>query len=223
MQLSLTAMLDGKKVWAKDMLDRNLNYLDEVNQKMILVKGKVKIDHFRHYPNQFSLYETEHDTIEHDQGKQIIYSLFKNKSPCTDVEVIKPEIKRRGDIVIPEQSLNVEYQCASISIDEIENRTKDWDRIGYRTLWVFGTKNYFRKVYCENYRLKEPELYCLRKNGCVFYNNGNYLIQCMFCDAGRFVKDYWTGEEYWKDYKKIKELYREIKIKPGNKYSMVCE
>jgi len=196
--MSLTALLEGKKVWAENMLDRTLNYVDETNQKMILVKGSIKIDHFRHYPNQFSLYETERDTEEHDQGKKYIYTLFKQKNPLTDVEVIKPEISRRGDVVIPEQNLVIEFQCSSISKEEMEERENDWRKIDYRMLWVFGTENYFHvedEYYlqpCETEtkkdipysnsicRLKAPEQYYLEKYKCLWYFDGSDIYRCIF-------------------------------------------
>lgn len=220
--MTLTAYINGQKVFASSMNDRKLNYLDdsEPTQKMILVKGKVKIDHFRHYPGEFSLYEMERDTEEHDKGKHFIYTLFKLKNQQTDVEVINKDINRRGDVVVPEQKLNIEFQCASISIDEIENRTLDWKSIDYRTLWIFGTKNYFKQVWTNAYRLKSPELYCLEKNGCIFYSDGINIIQRFFRNSYRYVNNEWEGNSYWKKYVRIKELYGYKEIKSGNKYKM---
>jgi len=137
----LTCYVGDEKVWAMYQTNRKLDYRDEFDNEMILVKCTKKVDYFRHYPGVIVPYESEPETEEHLKGKLFVHDFFNRFHPRTDIEVYSKEAKRRADVLVPELNMVVEVQCSPIREEDLKARTKDWNRTGYNVLWLFG-KNY---------------------------------------------------------------------------------
>jgi len=205
--MSLTAYIDGKKVFAKDMTDRTLPYTDEIGQPKRLARGKIRIPYFSYYPGFYSPFDYEPETEEHRMGKDYVEKLFKPKYPKTDVEVYFKDIQRKADVVVPERKTVIEVQCSSIPAREIIARLHAYSKAGYSMMWIFGAKNYLKvSSNCGfgEFRLKASEKCILDFCKCVCYVYNNQLFLCAFNPVERLCEG--ESGDYWKTLKTIKEL-----------------
>ena len=208
----ITANLYGKRIFANDVEDRSLNFLCPFcNDKMILVKGDIKIDHFRHYSKKDC--ESEPETAEHLNGKKYLYNFFSKKYE-TELEPKMTGFK--PDIFVKMNGFNiaVEYQCSPLSMEEFLFRTKRYRENKIYVLWIFGTNNFLKEVNNGIYRIRDiekkaHELYF----GRVYYlNNLNNsflrrIVQVKFGVHTEIKESDWNGYHSWtKYYKKLREI-----------------
>lgn len=203
----LTANINEKRVLANEMEDRTLEYLCPFcNDKMILVKGKIKIDHFRHYASKDC--ESEPETKEHLQGKLFLYDFFSKAYP-TELE---PKMNGfKPDLLITDRmfKIAIEFQCSPLSMEEFLYRTKRYTENKIYVIWIFGRNNFFKWEGGISYRVrniekKAHELYF----GRVYYlyqgglNQKSYIRQLKLRPTTRYVEPTVFGGGYTKFYKK---------------------
>ena len=79
-----------------------------------------------------------------------------------------PEIRRIADVCCEKSKLIIEVQCSPISIEEVKERNRDYESIGYRVLWILHEKS-FRKRWisaAENFLLSSPHYFTnINKDG----------------------------------------------------------
>lgn len=207
----LSANLDEKRVLAEDIDDRELNFsCPFCNESMILVKGKIKIDHFRHYSRKDC--EPEPETEEHLSGKLFLYKFFKKQFHCE----LEPKLDGfRPDVFVIAlgRKIAVEYQCSPLSMEEFIFRTERYRENGIYVLWIFGNNNFCKDASDEaeagvfrlrNVEKKAHELYF----GRVYYLGKRKIIEQIKFKAYTSVKSSnWNGYHEWiKYYKKLREI-----------------
>lgn len=136
----ITALLNNQRVFAEKMTVRTEKYVCPFcKERMILVKPELTIiDHFRHKVE--CVYNSEPETQQHLEGKKFLYDFFKDYCDC-GLEVKLGN--RIADVVLinGRRRVALEYQCSPISMREYLDRTKDYDEMGVRVVWVWGGAN----------------------------------------------------------------------------------
>jgi competence protein CoiA len=114
--------------------------------EMIVVAGLIKIHHFRHKTECLSDCARHPESYEHLKTKAYIRDTMKDwfaefTTAQPELEVIIPEANRQADILFSFPNgwrVACEVQLASITIEELEERTNDYLRAGIDTFWFFG-------------------------------------------------------------------------------------
>nr|WP_279326111.1 competence protein CoiA family protein [Bacillus sp. FJAT-47783] len=108
--------------------------------ELIYRNGNINCAHFAHKSLRNCPYSGHHESEEHIRMKKNLFNFLKKKYPNLKIELEKCLVpNRRADLVIygESQTLVVEFQASSIDFDEIKERTKDYNKLGYPVLWIF--------------------------------------------------------------------------------------
>jgi competence CoiA-like predicted nuclease len=117
--------------------DGQENYFcPECGGLVILKHGLLVCPHFAHKSETCGYGVGE--SKRHIEMKYQIAMIFQHFS--MDVEVRLLAGKRRADVVLLDQKVVIECQASSISLQELLERTRDYNSIGYSLLWVFDGK-----------------------------------------------------------------------------------
>jgi len=144
---------EGQPIVAKD---GNLAQLKDLSQRNLLVcpncRGKVHVRggsekriqiHFAHQKGECS-WSTEAETIRHLQGKIVLSEWLQKQFPSTHITLEKrlPEPNRIADIFVTfadGREWAIEFQCASLDIEEWHRRHKAYREAGIRDMWIVGS------------------------------------------------------------------------------------
>ena len=227
-----------EKVFAKDLIekDRGKFTCPNCKSKVILILPKKKINHFRHYNSESC--ESEPETEEHLQMKTFFYLKmielgFKN---------VDTEFKignRIADVYAEKNRLKyiIECQCSPISLDEINQRNKDYmEKYSCYVLWSFGKKFWKFNFINHNFKIPDSLFYGWSKFEFYSFIEGD-LVKINYKRAKRGVKEFTnfsTGEThggyfkyYSKQYMITQSLIKKFKIKPYKCYNQkrikLCE
>lgn len=144
----ITALLNDERVRASQMENRTLNYrCPSCGGHTILVKGKMKVHHFRHEAKCECDYYGE--TINHAIAKEW---LFNKLTMCEEVECVEAECTRfdgiRPDIAFKYHGVwgGVEFQKSGITHHEVQMRTLRYYIANVRILWVI-TDDIYKKAF----------------------------------------------------------------------------
>ncbi|SFE73645.1 Competence protein CoiA-like family, contains a predicted nuclease domain [Alteribacillus iranensis] len=107
---------------------------------VILKKGTKRRWHFAHHRKSACPYHHP-ESEEHLNGKALLYQWLLHQGYKPDVERFLPMIKRKADLLVEKsgQSIAIEYQCASITEEEMIARTLDYRSIGIHPLWLLSS------------------------------------------------------------------------------------
>lgn len=116
------------------------------NGKMLIRQGLVRAKHFSHLSECTSDFERHPESPEHNMGKELIATHVKSHwkefaAVKIEFEYPLPEIKRIADIamVFPSGWVVVhEIQLATITNEQLQKRTEDYNSIGIDTFWWLG-------------------------------------------------------------------------------------
>lgn len=115
------------------------------NGEMIYRNGEFKIAHFAHKLNECDLKYVEPETLEHLQGKKILYEWLKSQDGVTNLklEAWIPETKQRPDIYFEynNERFVIEYQCSPIATNYKE-RHRLYELAGVKDIWILGIEKY---------------------------------------------------------------------------------
>ncbi len=130
---------DGKRVIARKASRTNRYLCPECKQPLTFKAGRVVVWHFAHHPYA-ACPLSEGESLRHMEMKEQAGKLFDS-----DNYEVKLMASRRADLVIFD-GIVVECQESSLSIQEWESRTKDYNAAGYPVLWLWdaarlGTPN----------------------------------------------------------------------------------
>jgi len=136
--------------------------------KFSFVNTQTKTKHFRHLVK--GTYHTEPETKEHLELKRYIYENLKVKYR---VEYEYKIGDRIIDVVVflnEENMIGIECQVSSISLNEVEERNKNYESNNTFPIWILYPKYYLRKQLdnFKYYRLKIIERE-LRNSKWLFY------------------------------------------------------
>lgn len=102
--------------------------------------GDTNKAHFAHESLNNCPYSGASESKEHIGMKRNLSNFLKKKYPDLNIELEKTLVpNRRADMVIHDekQTFVVEFQASSIKVDEMVQRTKDYNNLGYPVLWIF--------------------------------------------------------------------------------------
>lgn len=105
--------------------------------EVILKKGEVKFPHFAHKQLVTCQGASESETLEHIQGKLLVAKNCERFGLSYELEAYLPEINQRADVLI-EKKTAIEFQCSSLSIERLKERTEHYQSHGYQVFWVLG-------------------------------------------------------------------------------------
>lgn len=158
-------------IFAKKAL-KHKNYIClECLQTLRLRKGDYRQEHFFHLSPKQSCRQ---------HGKGLTHLFIQSTiqkllgTNCSSLEVPFPLIRRIADLVWHPYKLIFEIQCSPITAQEIQERNRDYQSIGYRVIWILHDKrfNQFRFSSAENALLPFPHYYTnlqANSNG-IFYD-----------------------------------------------------
>ncbi|WP_440894916.1 competence protein CoiA [Amphibacillus sp. Q70] len=117
-----------------------LFYCPVCKNKLIIKAGSKVIAHFAHQYFHECPNRAGGEGIYHERGKLDLFSWLKRQGYHVKLEYYLPKIKQRADLFIslPNKRIAIEYQCATIPLKEILNRTKGYQSIGIIPLWFLG-------------------------------------------------------------------------------------
>ncbi|GEN52886.1 competence protein CoiA [Halobacillus faecis] len=125
-------------------LVRKTPYVCPVCHELLQIRsGRRTIPHFSHFPKSNCAVIKGGETVEHDRGKWRLFTWLKNQGYEVHLEQYLPEIRQRPDIylLVNGKKIAIEYQCASVTNQEINKRTLSYRDAGIFPLWILGTKH----------------------------------------------------------------------------------
>ena len=139
---------DGERICSLDHDDLRLEYrpgdftCQLCGGEMVYKHGTQVRSHFAHKTACTSDYEHKPESREHRDAKYKIRDLLMTKYPGAkvDLEVPLPEIRRIADV---HMDLNgwrevFEVQLSSITVEQIEARTQDYESLNITAQWWIG-------------------------------------------------------------------------------------
>jgi len=129
--------------------------------EVILKKGSVKLPHFAHKNKIDCIGDSENETQEHIQGKMLIAKNCEKFGVFYELECYLPEINQRADVLINKQ-IAIEFQCSSLSIEKLKERTMQYQTHGYQVFWILGENLALKERLCE---LQKHFIYYSPKRG----------------------------------------------------------
>lgn len=115
---------------------------------VFLKKGKLIQAHFAHYTQNNCSVFSEGETEEHLSGKKLLYNWFEMQNIPCQLEAYLPELKQRPDLLIwptSQRPIAIEFQCSSLSIEKMIERTEGYQKNGYEVIWIAGSKFQLKK------------------------------------------------------------------------------
>ncbi|WP_459500749.1 competence protein CoiA [Bacillus sp. C1] len=102
--------------------------------------GKQKRWHFAHKKVEQCLVSSEPESAYHMRGKEQLYRWFRAQGFQVKVEHFLPEIRQRPDLFIETKGrqIAIEYQCASLSTEQLFKRTSSYWEEGIQIIWILG-------------------------------------------------------------------------------------
>jgi competence protein CoiA len=103
--------------------------------------GKKVIPHFAHVHIQDCEMDGKGEGLYHLRGKLQLYQWLKNQGYTVNVEERIPNAQRRPDLLVHAKDgkkIAIEYQCASISDDELISRNEVYQQRGIKAVWILG-------------------------------------------------------------------------------------
>ncbi|MBC1891796.1 competence protein CoiA family protein [Listeria booriae] len=106
-------------------------------ERVILKAGEINMPHFAHLSSSRCSFASEGETQRHLSGKKYFLEWLILQDRRADLEVYLKGIQRQADILVDEQIV-IEYQCSTVSVKELEQRTEDYQLAGLQVHWILG-------------------------------------------------------------------------------------
>lgn len=123
----------GTLIYAQNAKEKGKYFCCRCEKPVKLITTKAR-KYFRH------LNKINNDINEreiHLTGKKIILNLLKEFSNVK-TEFFLPTIQQRPDIFLTEQKIAIEYQCALLKINLLEERVLGYHQLGIKSIWILG-------------------------------------------------------------------------------------
>ncbi|WP_371932639.1 competence protein CoiA [Bacillus carboniphilus] len=118
---------------------QGIYYCPGCKQNVQLKKGSNRLPHFAHYKNNICTYTQEGESQQHLKGKYILYHYFKKQKKQIQLEPYFQQIKQRPDLFLVDERLVIEYQCSVIPTKLIKRRSKGYEEMTYKSIWIIGS------------------------------------------------------------------------------------
>ncbi|MBM7586530.1 competence protein CoiA [Bacillus pakistanensis] len=148
--------LQYSKEHLKEMNNETTFFCPQCSKKVILKIGTQKIPHFAHQTD--STCSSEPETPQHLQGKILLYRALSNKYTQVGLEQFFPQIRQRADVALKNSGkvYAIEYQCSSLTEEELIKRTSGYEGIDISVLWLLGKKIESKYQHGNKYILLSP-------------------------------------------------------------------
>lgn len=138
----LVALLDETRIEASVAVKGPDYHCPQCQQRLVLKKGRIVIDHFAHKPPIICNY-AKGETREHMSGKLALRDSFRERGLEAEVEqaVLSSGGDRRADVLVhaptsKQRRIAIELQHQPIDLDQIERRTRAYVLAGIPVLWI---------------------------------------------------------------------------------------
>lgn len=149
--------LEGRALVSREQAEPGKNYRCPECGGEIRLKSRGNMQ-----PHFFHLYKTKRCQRAQRGSEHIELQLYIQKLlPGSLLECRFPEINRVADIAWPKGKTIFEIQYSPISEKEAMQRCRDYERLGFRVVWVLHDKQFNKKI------LSRSEAF-LRKKTCYF-------------------------------------------------------
>ncbi|SEK28552.1 competence protein CoiA [Carnobacterium iners] len=121
----------------------NHYYCPNCKDYVFLKKGSLKVAHFSHFSQTNCSSFSEGETREHLQGKQLLYEWFTKQGLICQLEAYLPNLNQRPDILVwisQTKAIAIEFQCSSLPLKRMIERTVGYKSKGYDVLWIVGSQ-----------------------------------------------------------------------------------
>ncbi len=128
----------------KELRKKEQFFCPQCEESVHLKIGQIMIPHFAHQKKSKCLGSfSEGETAEHLLGKQKLYEMFQKLKLTVHLEAYLQELAQRPDILIESgrQRFAIEFQCSTISIPQMESRTKGYRQANIKPIWILKTPN----------------------------------------------------------------------------------
>lgn len=147
------------KKWLLEERERNTFYCPACGDRLILKLGEKKCYHFSHLKNAVCQSMSEPETPLHIQGKKDLFDWLKGLGTNPILEWYLPLIKQRADVGYMRfpNPIAFEFQCSSIPIDALNQRTKGYQSQIILPLWIWNEAR-LKRLGSNLYQLSSLEL-----------------------------------------------------------------
>lgn len=130
----------------KDLRQQIKFYCPICGEKVIPRAGPHTTPHFSHPKKASCVSISRGESLYHEKGKKLLYQWLIQQEIDVTIENYIPEIKRRSDLYVEinNKKIVIEFQCSRIPVQEIQQRTKDYQGIGIIPIWILGAKQFRR-------------------------------------------------------------------------------
>ncbi|MBY0600255.1 competence protein CoiA [Bacillus bingmayongensis] len=137
-KIHLLESRDEKKLLA--MRKKERFFCPICRQEVQLKLGKQKRWHFAHRKTNQCPVSFEHESAYHMHGKEQLYRWLRSQGFHVEMEHYLPAIRQRPDLFIEMngRQMAIEYQCASLSTEQLLKRTRSYWKIGIQIIWILG-------------------------------------------------------------------------------------
>ncbi|WP_194758327.1 competence protein CoiA [Priestia megaterium] len=118
-------------------------YCPHCKSKVTARKGKLKAHHFAHDSLKECPYSNK-ESAEHLGMKKNLFNSLTERYPKIQIDLEKSVVPNRiADMIIHgNKDLIVEFQASQIEFNEIQSRTKDYNKENYPVLWIFHVNRF---------------------------------------------------------------------------------
>ncbi|WP_099222060.1 competence protein CoiA family protein [Listeria costaricensis] len=106
-------------------------------EELVIKAGPLKTPHFAHKRSSKCSFASEGESERHLSGKWLLADWFLRQGHEISLEHYLKTIARQADILI-DQKIAIEFQCATIPISQLIDRTHDYMQAGLRVEWILG-------------------------------------------------------------------------------------
>lgn len=117
-------------------------------QQPVMVKsGPQVIPHFAHYSKSKCPSRSGGEGPYHEKGKLILYQWLKSQNINVTLEKYLNDIDQQPDLFIKinHKRIAVEFQCARMSVRDIQKRNNGYQLAGIVPIWILGANLFKRK------------------------------------------------------------------------------
>ncbi|WP_262499734.1 competence protein CoiA [Planococcus sp. ANT_H30] len=114
-------------------------YCPSCQASLLLKIGQINIPHFAHKTLSDCDHSGEPESSLHLHGKLLLYHFFQQLKFNVELEQYLPPIRQRADLLV-DSHYAIEFQCSSIPVSQLVQRSKGYLTIGIQPIWIKGLK-----------------------------------------------------------------------------------
>lgn len=115
-------------------------YCPTCRTPVILKAGDKVIPHFAHKDNSVCTNNMGGESKTHYEGKLLLYNWLKHQGMQVQLEKYLPTLNQQPDILISfdRKQIAIEYQCSSVSVQSIRQRTANYLKESIQPIWLLS-------------------------------------------------------------------------------------